>query len=69
MPAPVDGRMLVAVFATPVAQYLLRYGADAGYRPVLVEPDTQLAKEADANGFDVLPGHRRDPGRRRPTSW
>jgi xanthine dehydrogenase accessory factor len=56
VPAPVDGRMLVAVFATPVAQYLLRYGADAGYRPVLVEPDPQLAKEADANGFDVYPG-------------
>ena len=55
VPAPVDGRMLVAVFATPVAQYLLRYGADAGYRPVLVEPDAQLAKEADANGFDVYP--------------
>ena len=46
---------MVAVFATPVAQYLLRYAADAGYRPVLVEPDTQLAKEADANGFDVYP--------------
>jgi len=54
--APVDGRMLVAVFATPVALFLLRYGADAGYRPVLVEPDPQLAKEADANGFDVYPG-------------
>jgi xanthine/CO dehydrogenase XdhC/CoxF family maturation factor len=54
--APVDGRMLVAVFATPVAQYLLRYAADAGYRPVLVEPDTQLAKEAGEAGFDVRPG-------------
>jgi xanthine/CO dehydrogenase XdhC/CoxF family maturation factor len=56
VPAPVDGRMLVAVFATPVTQYLLRYAADAGYQPVLVEPDTQLAKEADAAGFDVRPG-------------
>jgi xanthine dehydrogenase accessory factor len=56
VPTPVDGRMLVAVFATPVAQYLLRYAADAGYQPVLVEPDTQLAKEADAAGFDVRPG-------------
>jgi xanthine dehydrogenase accessory factor len=56
VPAPVDGRMLVAVFATPVAQYLLRYAADAGYRPVLVEPDAQLAKEADANGFTVYQG-------------
>jgi len=56
VPTPVDGRMLVAVFATPVAQYLLRYAADAGYQPVLVEPDTQLAKEADAAGFDVRNG-------------
>jgi xanthine/CO dehydrogenase XdhC/CoxF family maturation factor len=47
--------MLVAVFATPVAQYLLRYAADAGYRPVLVEPDTQLAKDAGEAGFDVRP--------------
>ena len=45
--------MLVAVFATPVAQYLLRYAADAGYQPVLVEPDSQLAKEAGETGFDV----------------
>src|SRR5260370_10658709 len=52
-PAPVDGRTLVAVFATPVAHYLLRYAADAGYRPVLVEPDSQLAKEAVEAGFDV----------------
>ena len=57
-PAPADGRTLVAVFATPIAQYLLRYAADAGYRPVLVEPDSQLAKEADAAGFDVRPGIR-----------
>jgi xanthine dehydrogenase accessory factor len=55
-PTPVEGRMLVAVFATPVAQYLLRYAADAGYRPVLVEPDIQLAKEADEAGFVVRPG-------------
>src|SRR5215510_8277138 len=56
VPAPVDGRMLVAVFATPVAKYLLRYAADAGYQPVLVEPDIHLAKEADEAGFDVRPG-------------
>jgi xanthine dehydrogenase accessory factor len=47
---------MVAVFATPVAEYLLRYAADAGYRPVLVEPDADLAKEANANGFDVYSG-------------
>jgi xanthine/CO dehydrogenase XdhC/CoxF family maturation factor len=56
VPTPADGRMLVAVFATPVARYLLRYAADAGYQPVLVEPDTELAKEADEAGFDVRSG-------------
>jgi xanthine dehydrogenase accessory factor len=56
VPAAVDGRTLVAVFVTPVAQYLLRYAADAGYRSVLVEPDSHLAKEADEAGFDVRPG-------------
>jgi xanthine dehydrogenase accessory factor len=55
-PAPLDGRVLIAVFATPVARYLLRYGADAGYRPILVEPDSQLAKEAAEAGFDVHAG-------------
>jgi xanthine dehydrogenase accessory factor len=32
-------RVLVAVFASPVAGALLRIGADLGWRPVLVEPD------------------------------
>ncbi|HVB42333.1 MAG TPA: XdhC family protein [Streptosporangiaceae bacterium] len=55
-PAPAEDRMLVAVFDTPVARYLLRYASDAGYLPVLVEPDAQLAKEASEAGFDVRPG-------------
>ncbi|HXP19269.1 MAG TPA: XdhC family protein [Streptosporangiaceae bacterium] len=52
-PAPVEGRSLIAVFATPVARYLLRYAADAGYQPVLVEPDPDLARDASAAGLDV----------------
>ncbi|HEX9031631.1 MAG TPA: XdhC family protein [Streptosporangiaceae bacterium] len=52
-PAPADGRSLVAVFAGPVATYLLRYAADAGYRTVLVEPDPELARQAGEAGFDV----------------
>ena len=32
-------RVLVAVFASQVAAHLLRYGADLGYRPVLLDPD------------------------------
>lgn len=31
-------RTLVAVFATKVAEHLLRYGADLGYRVILVDP-------------------------------
>jgi xanthine dehydrogenase accessory factor len=38
------GRVLVAVFASPVAEFLLRYGRDSGYRTVLVEPAAERAK-------------------------
>jgi xanthine dehydrogenase accessory factor len=46
--APVEpsARTLVAVFASPVAEFLLRYAADAGYRPVLLEPDPARAASA-----------------------
>jgi len=55
-PVPVFTRTLVAVFASPVAGFLLRYAADAGFRAVLVEPDPQHAGQgADgaiaASGF------------------
>ena len=36
---PAAEKTLVAVFASPVARYLLQYGQDLGFRPVLVEPD------------------------------
>ena len=41
------------MFSTPVARYLLHFAADAGYHPVLVEPDEHLAKRATEAGFDV----------------
>jgi xanthine/CO dehydrogenase XdhC/CoxF family maturation factor len=47
------GRILVAVFATPVAGFLLRYGADAGFRGLLVEPDEARAAGARMSGFEV----------------
>jgi xanthine dehydrogenase accessory factor len=47
--APAADRVLVAVFATPVAEFLLRYGSDAGYRAVLVEPDTERAKASQCD--------------------
>ncbi|MGI6872229.1 XdhC family protein [Amycolatopsis sp. 3B14] len=36
-------RTLVAVFASPVAEFLLRYGEDLGYRTLLFEPDPSRA--------------------------
>jgi xanthine dehydrogenase accessory factor len=47
------GRVLVAVFASPVAGYLLRYGADMGFRGLLLEPDEARAAAASALGFPV----------------
>jgi xanthine dehydrogenase accessory factor len=47
------GRTLVAVFATPVAGFLLRYGADTGFRGLLVEPDEARAAGARMSGFEV----------------
>jgi xanthine/CO dehydrogenase XdhC/CoxF family maturation factor len=49
-----SARTLVAVFATPVAGYLLRYAADAGFRPLLVEPEEARASGARLAGFEIL---------------
>jgi xanthine/CO dehydrogenase XdhC/CoxF family maturation factor len=53
-PAPAVARTLVAVFTSPVASYLLRYAGDAGFRPVLVEPDPQRAKPGEPAGDGVI---------------
>jgi xanthine dehydrogenase accessory factor len=53
LPAPAESKVLAAVFTSPVARYLLRYGADAGYRAVLVEPDPERAKAAVPDGFEL----------------
>jgi xanthine dehydrogenase accessory factor len=47
-------RTLVAVFASSVAGFLLRYGSDAGFRGLLVEPDSVRADGARMAGFTVL---------------
>jgi xanthine dehydrogenase accessory factor len=47
-------RALIAVFASPVSAFLLRYAADAGYRGVLVEPDESRAAGAAISGFTVV---------------
>jgi xanthine dehydrogenase accessory factor len=45
--APTD-RLLVAVFASPVSDFLLRYGADLGFRTALVEPDAARVPDGQA---------------------
>ena len=50
-------RLLVAVFASPVAEVLLRWGAELGFRTVLVEPaDTgvEVAADRTVRGFADL---------------
>jgi len=57
--APPNGdRTLVAVFASPVAGYLLRFGADLGFRGILLEPDPGLAVKvrAEEPAFEVTSG-------------
>jgi len=54
-------RLLVAVFASPVSEVLLRWGAELGFRTVLVEPDTArvpavTAADVTAAGFGELDG-------------
>jgi xanthine dehydrogenase accessory factor len=56
-----DGRVLVAVFASPVADFLLRYARDAGFLPVLVEPDPGLARAAKSAASAVETGVRNYP--------
>jgi len=51
--APATERTLIAIFASPVARFMLRYAQDAGFRPVLVEPDAERAL-AGEDGFAAL---------------
>ncbi|MGW6505343.1 XdhC family protein [Nonomuraea angiospora] len=70
-PAEPAGRTLVAVFASPVAECLLRFGAELGFRPILFEPDpgrslggftavTELGSWLDATADVVLTDHHRE---------
>ena len=47
-------RTLVAVFASPVADYLLRYSHDLGFRTVLVEPERGRVTNEQSSVTEVL---------------
>jgi xanthine/CO dehydrogenase XdhC/CoxF family maturation factor len=47
-------RTLVAVFASPVADFLLRFGADLGFRTLLLEPDAERAARLGGTGAEVV---------------
>jgi xanthine dehydrogenase accessory factor len=51
-PSEVVRRVLVAVFASPVAEVLLRWAPELGFRTVLLDPDP--ARGADATGLADL---------------
>jgi xanthine dehydrogenase accessory factor len=58
-PAPATAtRTLIAVFASPVAEFLLHFGSDCGFRAILLEPDAErvaTAPGAEATAsFDAL---------------
>jgi xanthine dehydrogenase accessory factor len=48
-PAPARRRRLIAVFSSPVAGYLLRYAADAGFQPFLCEPGEMQPEPSPAD--------------------
>ncbi|HUY47965.1 MAG TPA: XdhC family protein [Streptosporangiaceae bacterium] len=51
--AQVTDRTLVAAFASPVADFLLHFASDAGFRVVLLEPNPALAGAAPAASYPV----------------
>jgi xanthine/CO dehydrogenase XdhC/CoxF family maturation factor len=61
--APATDRTLVAVFSSAVATYLLHFGADLGYRTVLVDPtgDVPALDESIVDGSTdvVVTDHHR----------
>lgn len=57
----VADRVLVAVFASPVAEHLLRFGSELGFRGLLLEPDPERAAGAPA-GTEVVTAPPADLG-------
>jgi xanthine dehydrogenase accessory factor len=50
----VSDRQLVAVFASPVAEVLLRWAPELGYRARLLDPDPE--RRAELTGFPAVDG-------------
>ena len=48
-PGSTATRTLVTVFASPVADYLIKYGNDLGYRTILVEPERGRVSNAEGS--------------------
>ena len=46
-------KTLIAAFASPVAEFLLHFAGDAGYRVVLLEPDPDRAASTQTTGYEV----------------
>ena len=53
-PAESVTRTLVAVFASPVAEYLLRYSRDLGFTTVLVDPERGRVSNEESSTTEVL---------------
>jgi xanthine/CO dehydrogenase XdhC/CoxF family maturation factor len=53
---PASTRTLVAVFSSPVARFLLGYARDAGYRPVLIDPDAGCLAGGGTGHGDLVQG-------------
>lgn len=55
IPPDLGTRTLVAVFATPVANHLLHFGQDLGFRTILVEPKLDLVPAGTTHASTVDP--------------
>jgi xanthine/CO dehydrogenase XdhC/CoxF family maturation factor len=58
----IEHRVLVAVFASPVAEFLVRYGKDLGYTTVLYDPPGPLPELCAHTDVVVTDHHREDLG-------
>lgn len=57
-----EHRVLVAVFASPVAEFLVRYGKDLGYTTVLYDPPGPLPELCEHTDVVATDHHRPDLG-------